>query len=316
MGGTATYSGYYQEPASAFSNAMSQHTMPYQSGYGQDSRQTHNFGAYNPSMMYNVAQPGAQSSVYDTSQQFPPRQAAGLQMIPTDVAAPYFPSEPTNTATAPSLQSQGASSGTSAVYQQSQTDQRAMLQNYPSGIASMGGMAETNEPDQDMEEQEPAAGMGEAYGQFQSALKEIFTNIRAGALQPARESLLNVSDWLLTKVVDLDDVQRYDDRMKLWHDFNNAWLSIFQKQKDLMGSGFAVQRGQSLILAGELEEMGKKLVGLCDGIERHGLVDYQYGVWEELIVEILMECMDLYESANQAGSSNANAAGPSHHTPR
>lgn len=30
--------------------------------------------------------------------------------------------------------------------------------------------------------------------------------------------------------------------------------------------------------------MGEKLVRLCDGITGHGLVDYEYGVWEELII--------------------------------
>ena len=30
--------------------------------------------------------------------------------------------------------------------------------------------------------------------------------------------------------------------------------------------------------------MGNEIIRLCDGIERHGLVDYQYGVWEDQIV--------------------------------
>lgn len=47
----------------------------------------------------------------------------------------------------------------------------------------------------------------------------------------------------------------------------------------------ALQRGQSLIAEDGLKKMGKDLVRLCDGIERHGLVDYEYGVWEESIVE-------------------------------
>lgn len=29
--------------------------------------------------------------------------------------------------------------------------------------------------------------------------------------------------------------------------------------------------------------MGDELIRLCDGIERHGLVDYQFGVWEDEI---------------------------------
>lgn len=207
MGGTAAYSGYYQEPAAAFSTTMPQNTMPYQSEYGQDTRQTQqNFGAYNASMMYNVPQAGAQNAVYDASQQFPARQPAAMQIMPADVAAPYFPSEPTNSAPAPGLQGQAGSSGNSAVYQQSPADQRAMLQNYPSGMASMSGMSQTaSAPDQSMEDQDytASAEMGEAYEQYQSALKEIFTNIRNGVLVTASESLLNVSDWLLSKVSDL-----------------------------------------------------------------------------------------------------------------
>lgn len=41
---------------------------------------------------------------------------------------------------------------------------------------------------------------------------------------------------------------------------------------------------QSLIQQDFLEKMGRDLVRLCDGMERHGLVDYEMGVWEEEIV--------------------------------
>src|SRR5690348_11918503 len=55
MGGTASYSGYYQEPAAAsFSTTLPQNTMAYQSDYNQDSRQTQPFSTYNPTLMYNV----------------------------------------------------------------------------------------------------------------------------------------------------------------------------------------------------------------------------------------------------------------------
>lgn len=207
MGATGGYSGYYQDQAAAFSTAMPQNTMPYQSEYGQDTRQTtQNFGAYNTPMMYNVPQAGAQSAVYDTSQQFPSRQPAAMQIMPTDVAAPYFPGEPTNSAAASGLQGQGTSSGTSAVYQQSPADQRAMLQNYPSGMASMSGMSQASSapPEQPVQQEEEDYGhMGQAYNDYQAALKEIFTNIRNGVLMTASESLLNVSDWLLSKANEL-----------------------------------------------------------------------------------------------------------------
>jgi len=51
-----------------------------------------------------------------------------------------------------------------------------------------------------------------------------------------------------------------------------------------MESGQQTQRPQSLIPQDGLERMGRELVRLCDSIERHGLVDYEYGVWEERII--------------------------------
>lgn len=69
---------------------------------------------------------------------------------------------------------------------------------------------------------------------------------------------------------------------------------------------------QSLISEEFLENMGSELVRLCDTMEKHGLVDYQIGVWEEEIISsrsgvvgfegsgadqdtVLTECLDLLE---------------------
>ena len=316
IGSSAGYSAYYQEPsATGFSTAaIPQGTMGYHhtpADYGQpDTRQTQSFaGAYNPTaMIYNVPQAtGPQSTaVYDTSQQFSSRQPAGLQMMSTDVAAPYFSGEAANTATASALQAQTGSSGASQVYQQTG------LQNYSaSNMAAMGGMPTQSAPTQDvrMEEEYPAPeGLDAAYASYQSALKAIFQNIQDNALASASDSLLSVSDWLLSHVAELgmfslapssigllkasnwpigltsDDQNLHSDRIKLWNDFNHAWLAMLQAQKDLMESGHQLQRTQSLVPQEGLERMGKELVRLCDSIERHGLVDYEYGVWEEQII--------------------------------
>lgn len=82
-----------------------------------------------------------------------------------------------------------------------------------------------------------------------------------------------------------DDQNLHSDRIKLWNDFNHAWLATFQAQKELMDSGRPLGRGQTLITLDGLKKLGDELVRLCDSIERHGLVDYQYGVWEEQITE-------------------------------
>lgn len=60
---------------------------------------------------------------------------------------------------------------------------------------------------------------------------------------------------------------------------------MFQRQKEMMESGQQLQRPQCLIPLERLQKMGKDLVRLCDSVERHGLVDYQYGVWEEQIID-------------------------------
>jgi hypothetical protein len=80
-----------------------------------------------------------------------------------------------------------------------------------------------------------------------------------------------------------DDASLHDERIKLWNDFNHGWLALAFQQKQLMASGQQISSSQKLMTRSQIEEMGDELVRLCDGLERHGLVDYQYGVWEEQI---------------------------------
>ncbi|KAH6840970.1 hypothetical protein B0I37DRAFT_228266 [Chaetomium sp. MPI-CAGE-AT-0009] len=312
IGGSTGYSGYYQDtsttgfPAAAMpQGGMSYH--PSTTDYGQpDSRQGQSFGGtYTPGMMYNVQQTGGPqaTAVYDAGQQFSSRQAAGLPMMATDVTGAYFPNEPTNAAATSSLQAQTGSSSTPQVYQQP-----GMHGYSTGGMAAIGGMAAQTTPGTDArmdEEYAASSAPEESYANYQTALKEIFQNIQNGVLAPASETLLQISEWLLSHVVELgltsDDQNLHSDRIKLWNDFNHAWLAMFQRQKEMMESGQQPQRSQNLVSPEGLRKMGKELVKHCDSIERHGLVDYQYGVWEERIIEILEECLDLYESANTSG---------------
>lgn len=52
-----------------------------------------------------------------------------------------------------------------------------------------------------------------------------------------------------------------------------------------------------------IKKMGNELIRLCDGIERHGLVDYQYGVWEDQITAVLEDCLDLYDASEEDSDS-------------
>jgi hypothetical protein len=90
----------------------------------------------------------------------------------------------------------------------------------------------------------------------------------------------NFSDEGLT----VDENTLWADRIRLWGEFNTAWLSIFQKQKDMLESGQRIQAPQSLISQDFIHKMAGDLIRMCDGIEKHGLIDYQYGVEEEQII--------------------------------
>jgi len=104
-----------------------------------------------------------------------------------------------------------------------------------------------------------------------------------------------------------DDETHYPQRLKLWEEFNTCWLAALQKQKsatqDMLSSGQRPQPPQSLIDYDTLEKMGTQLIKNCDTMEKHGLVDYQMGVWEEEIVAMLTSCLDLLEEVG-AGSTS------------
>ena len=86
-----------------------------------------------------------------------------------------------------------------------------------------------------------------------------------------------------------DDEALHDDRIRLWDEFNRAWLVTLQRQFDMtqemIRTGQQLREPQSIISAPVLERLSQELVRLCDSIEKHGLVDYQIGVAEEDIMD-------------------------------
>lgn len=146
----------------------------------------------------------------------------------------------------------------------------------------------------------------EAYNQYQKALRETFEHTRAGRLIKASESLLTISSWLLGHAVELgepapllkakptltpfsglvrDNEALYDERLKMWNEFNYCWLGVAQKQKDLIEDMIQTGRQPRELLSAEMiEKLCDEVVSLSDKMEPHGLVDYQMGFWEEEIL--------------------------------
>lgn len=82
-----------------------------------------------------------------------------------------------------------------------------------------------------------------------------------------------------------DDSRARADRIGVWRDFNHAWLALLQRQKDMVESHQQLGQSQSLLTPQGLQNLGKSVVDLSDALEKHGLVDYEMGFWEERIID-------------------------------
>lgn len=199
------------------------------------------------------------------------------------------------------------------------TTQQAPVGREPLAPAyTAGGMTDTHQPTAQAGYSQPGNyseqhGSGNEYDDFynnyQSELKKTFQYVHDGRINEAGAQLHRLSEWLLhwaetlgkctdehlteraaelTTGLVRDDETHYAQRLKLWEEFNTCWLSTLQKQKsmtqEMINTGQRPQPPQTLIDYDTLEKMGTQLVKNCDNMEKHGLVDYQMGVWEEEII--------------------------------
>jgi hypothetical protein len=98
-------------------------------------------------------------------------------------------------------------------------------------------------------------------------------------------AIRNDADFCIPTGLVSDDSRARADRISIWRDFNNAWLALLQRQKDMVESHQQLGQSQSLLSLEGLRNMGKTVIDMCDVLEKHGLVDYEMGMWEERIVD-------------------------------
>ncbi|KAL7649181.1 hypothetical protein ACMYSQ_012406 [Aspergillus niger] len=109
----------------------------------------------------------------------------------------------------------------------------------------------------------------------------------------AAEIILGFLLWVTSDAVErgilYDDTAVHPMRLKLWRNFNICCLAIWQKQKDLTRASMKVNipLPDPCLSIPQIETFGEELIAICGRIERHGLVDYGVGVWEEEILSIL-----------------------------
>lgn len=282
----------------------------------QAQRAPQQYSPYGQNLIYGVA--GAQGSAagsaqYEPVEQYQQNRDSAIQVLSTGfgVAQPhYFESGPTSAPTAASVPSQYPSLGYTAA--QAQVGREALAPAYtasgmtdPHHAPAQGSYSSQAYSDQ------PTSGneYDDFYNNYQTELKKTFEHVRDGRLSEAGTQLYRLSDWLLhwaetlgesscaremERAAELtlglvrDDETHYQQRLKLWEEFNTCWLATLQKQKamtqEIVNTGQRPQPPKTLIDYHFLEKMGTQLIKNCDTMEKHGLVDYQMGVWEEEIV--------------------------------
>ncbi|KAJ5826166.1 hypothetical protein N7474_003304 [Penicillium riverlandense] len=278
---------------------------PYESAmlYGFQGPSTHSQGAYEVVPQYSARQSAATmdalSNQFGVPQYYVPEEPSSAGVVPQSVLSPYLSAQ---------LQQQPYSTNPQAasIARPSTTGQQQPFAATMADFTSIGAAPTARiDPHQHHQQQQLSAdpSLDEAYRQYQRALLLTFEHTRAGRLVEASRSLLEISEWLVTNARDLgilrDDHLLYADRLQLWSDFNLCWLAVCQKQKDLTHDLVATGHPPpqtSLLRRERLEAMGKVLIHLCDQLEQHGLVDYQVGVWEEEILCVLGQCLDLIEA--------------------
>lgn len=292
-------------------------------GTGQQQspqRAAQQYSPYGQNVMYSVggAQgPASASSQYEPVEQYQQNRDSAIQVLSTGFGvaqAPYYESGPTS-APASALASQNVPSPYPSLGYTA--PQASVGRETPAPAYSTAGMTDPNQATsqagyaQGGYGEQPSAGneFDVFYNRYQTELKRTFEHVRDGRLSEAAQQLFMLSDWVLHYAETLgesvqgqsveraaelttglvrDDENHYAQRLVLWEEFNTCWLATLQKQKaflqEMISTGQRPQPPRTLIDYDFIEKMGTQLVKHCDNMEKHGLVDYQMGVWEEEII--------------------------------
>uniref|UniRef100_A0A093VU41 Gag polyprotein n=1 Tax=Talaromyces marneffei PM1 TaxID=1077442 RepID=A0A093VU41_TALMA len=273
------------------------HVQSQQVGYSAQQQQQ-----YDTDFLYGFDQSGTAQMSYGMSL---PENLGGLSSgARFRVPQQYFPSPDDDESVSQYLSTQEQLAAAYHPQQRSplgrQIDTSTMTSFNPTG--SLGSMRQ-------QATQQNMTNLEEAYNQYRRALITVFGSTQRGNLNEASRLLLDLSAWLIDNARDLglfrDDPDTLTKHRQLWHEFNICWLSLCQKQKDLTeallrNNGHhrrqSLQLPPTMLSADSMEKMGQEIIRFCDLVEPHGLVDYQMGIWEEEILDILGQCLDLMDS--------------------
>ncbi|PGH04776.1 hypothetical protein AJ79_06998 [Helicocarpus griseus UAMH5409] len=319
----SSYGGYgYTESPSYSAPSLQGGTLQsgglqYQSNFSSSSRsqqhdQQQRLSQYEGDMVYNITPQAQPQSPYEAVSHYQPRHSAAIEVLATQFGVPqYFHTEEPTVAGVSDQYLTAVQVQSTTYSQPASLTRAAAATTLPETMTDFHPSTSTEALDHPDFPREPSSGFDDAYNRYQQALRQTFENTRSERLVEASQSLLEISEWLLGNANELglarDEEESHSDRIKLWNEFNTCWLAVCQKQKDMTQA--ALESGtlsQNLLTEEILNKMGTELVRLCDRMEQYGLVDYQMGVWEEEILSVLGQCLDLLEG-NESSHARRNS---------
>lgn len=171
----------------------------YNGGYVPDAQQqTKGLDGYSNTRMptYSSAQSARQTTVYD-SQHLVSRNSVGMHGMETEMGGMFF--SPTGA---------GSSSMTdinlSGVPMRDLSGSTAQMPSFAAPYAPQQSRARIGRNDSSFSQmaEDDDSTVRESWQQYQRQLTEVFTNTKDGNLARAAETLMDISDWLLSRIED------------------------------------------------------------------------------------------------------------------
>lgn len=157
---------------------------------------------------------------------------------------------------------------------------------------------------------------------FHTTLSTSLTLILSSNLPLAASKLLDATRWLTSHIIPLglhhDDETLYPERLELWERVNVAWEGLALRAKDIAelearaGDSAHGQQGRAGVgglSVKEVRELVEEAVKTGDELEGFGLVDYELGFAEELVVAGLVGVLDVLEQQEGEGGEAGGVGG-------
>ncbi|KAK5094906.1 hypothetical protein LTR70_003779 [Exophiala xenobiotica] len=295
-----------------------QSQLQYPSSYLQDPSRSHQLQP-NPGQQQYAAYghgailpPVGQQSMYESMPQYQQqRHSAAIEVMASQFGGgelpPYMQQSESSTPVPPS--SQYLSSQPEQQYG-SMSYSRPQLQPPFTPSSADYSILEQPIPQQTQEETNARQVTEEGRRQYEQQLRAIFDAITAGRVTEASTKLIAITEWLVGSVRALslhhDDEESHEQRIQIWRELNHAWEALGYRQKSITENALrAHQAPPDLLSAAKIQDLVDQLIQLCDQIEKYGLVDYEMGIWEEQIVAVFTQCLDILPRAPARADSGS-----------